>query len=194
MANTARKVATALAASATLLTASLATAAGAERRAIVLHVNNFAALSPAHLARAGREVTRIYNAAGAQTIWVEDNDPGAGADGALHVKVYILDQAMSERKIAADHVTEGVLGQAAKVTGRAYILTHRIMRVAANYRVDAATLLGRVIAHEVGHLILPERSHAATGIMCAKLNPRASDGDRFTLDQIAMIHRVLAPN
>lgn len=194
MANTTRKVAIAVVASATLLTASLAAAADTQRRTLVLHVDDYAGLSPSTLAEAYREAARIYNAAGVQTIWVEGSNRGSAADGALHVKVLILDEQMSQRKIAADHVPDGVLGQAARITGRAYVFTNRVMRVAGGYRVDAGALLGKVIAHEVGHLLLPEHSHSRTGIMCANLNPRASDADRFTLEQVATIHSALAVN
>jgi hypothetical protein len=194
MANTTRKVATALAVSATLLTASLATAADTDRRKLVLHVRDYAGLSPTLLSEAKHEVTLIYDAAGVQTIWTNEGDPSsdAAADGALHVKVLILSEEMSERKIAFDNVPNGVLGQAAHVTRRAYVFMPRINRVAAGHHVDTGILLGKVIAHEVGHLVLPERSHSSTGIMGANLNPRGANHDRFTVEQVATIHTVLA--
>jgi hypothetical protein len=193
MANTARWVATALAVSATLLTASLASAADTDRRTIVLHVDDYAGLSPTDLAEAEREVSRIYGAAGVRTIWAGR----AGADDAgeaLHVKVLILSEEMGERKIAAENVAAGVLGRAAKATGRAYVFSHRITRVAGGHRQRVGSVLGRVIAHEVGHLVLGEHSHSKTGIMCATLDMRPSTARGFTSAQVAAIHSVLAGN
>ena len=87
------------------------------------------------------------------------------ARAAVHVRVLLLCQEMAARKIERDAIPANVLGRAAGPTGRAYILTHRIAAVAARHRRDFDRLLGRVIAHEVGHLLLPPYSHSASGIM-----------------------------
>jgi hypothetical protein len=61
--------------------------------------------------------------------------------------------------------------------------------VANGYRRPIGAVLGRVLAHEVGHLVLPVYSHSKTGIMCGTLNPRAEDG--FTAEQVATLHAEL---
>ena len=47
----------------------------------------------------------------------------------------------------------------------ATIYADRVMRVAAAAGIDAATLLGRAIAHELGHLLLATDAHATRGLM-----------------------------
>ena len=76
-----------------------------------------------------------------------------------------------------------MLGRAAGPTGRAYILTPRVAAVAARHRRDFDRLLGRVIAHEVGHLLLPPHSHSASGIMREKLDLSFSPKATFTKSQ-----------
>jgi hypothetical protein len=53
-------------------------------------------------------------------------------------------------------------------------------------------VLGTVIAHEVGHLVLPVHSHSKTGIMCADLNMRVPSTGGFTAEQVQTIHAMLA--
>jgi hypothetical protein len=44
----------------------------------------------------------------------------------------------------------------------------RIIRLHAQWNVDLADILGNVMAHELGHLLLGSNSHAGTGIMRAR--------------------------
>jgi hypothetical protein len=69
---------------------------------------------------------------------------------------------------------DAVLGVAARETGYAFILTPRVIDFADYYFTNRAELLGRVLAHEVGHLVLPVHSHSTTGIMRADLDVRAT--------------------
>ena len=61
-------------------------------------------------------------------------------------------------------------GQAAREAGYAYIFTHRILNLAVRHGEDFRRVLGRVIAHEVGHLVLPLDSHADSGISARELS------------------------
>jgi hypothetical protein len=193
MAKTSRKVTMALAVSAALLTARAATAAGTpERATIVLHVDDFANLVGDDLNAAEAMAHRIFAAAGIRTVWVHGRDKGPRIDGALHVKVLVLSREMAEQKISADGVGPAVLGQAAKVCGRAYIFSHRIDALAKRNQRYVGDLLGRVLAHEVGHLLLPENSHSATGIMAATIDLNPSGVVAFTPQQTAAIRQAIA--
>jgi hypothetical protein len=107
------------------------------------------------------------------------------------LNVLVLSREMGEQKIAGDGVRTGVLGQAAKACGRAYIFSHRIAALAKRSERDLGQLLGRVIAHEVGHLVLPENSHSQAGIMSAALSMRPTADAWFTLDQVAAIRETV---
>ena len=193
MAKMSRKVTMALAVSAALLTARAATAAGTpERATIVLHVDYFANLLSTDLDAAEAVARRIFAAAGIRAEWVHGRDKAPRIGGALHVKVLVLSRKMAEQKIAAERVGPDVLGQAAKLCGRAYIFSHRIDALAARNQHSVSDLLGRVLAHEVGHLLLPENSHSGTGIMAAALDLNPSAVLRFTPEQTAAIRQTIA--
>jgi hypothetical protein len=79
-----------------------------------------------------------------------------------------------------------VLGQAAKGVGRAYVFAHRIEELAGRNAVSVSRILARVIAHEIGHLLLPV-GHSRRGIMCENLDLRFMADGRFTPQQSASI-------
>jgi hypothetical protein len=67
----------------------------------------------------------------------------------------------------------------------ATVYVDRVADLAAAARVDVPTLLGRAIAHEIGHLLLGTAAHANVGVMRASWSPDAlrdtTAGDwRFT--------------
>src|SRR3989442_7259130 len=74
MAKTRRDLMTAAAVAATLFSGAKAFAAEAEPTTVVLHVSNYARLSPSDLNGAEAEATRIYKAADIKVVWV---NPGA---------------------------------------------------------------------------------------------------------------------
>jgi len=87
-----------------------------------------------------------------------DRDPG-------ELLINILPPAMSRHL----EVTEETLGVAAvtQFDGGtvAYVLSDRICDVATTSQINAADVLAVVIAHELGHLLLPAGSHSPSGLM-----------------------------
>ena len=86
-----------------------------------------------------------------------------------------------------------------KATNRGWLATvfsDRIDSAAVRVGVDAGTLLGRVMAHEIGHLLLGIDYHGAAGVMRAEwpddvLN-RGRDDWRFSMLEAERMQRVLA--
>jgi hypothetical protein len=107
------------------------------------------------------------------------------------VRVQLLSSDMAMQKIRAEGLADTVFGRAAREAGRAYIFTHRIANVALRHSDDFRRLLGRVMAHEVGHLVLPIDSHADRGIMRANLGVRSKSADDFTTEQGVAIRSIL---
>ena len=102
---------------------------------------------------------------------------------------------MGERKIAREQLADAVLGQAHKPSARAHIYWHRVQATADRYALAHSDVLGYAVAHELGHLLLPEYSHAPTGIMRAGFDPDTSLGLRFTELQGAQLRkRLKLPN
>ena len=58
-----------------------------------------------------------------------------------------------------------LIDSATGVGTMATVFVDRVSRLAHNARADRSTILGRAIAHEIGHLILASNAHADSGIM-----------------------------
>ena len=188
MTNTARDVITGLALTVTMFTAGQALAAEDEAR-IVIHVDNYARILRADRGAAEDEVTRIYAKAGVHIVWATANDK-AVAPG-LHVRVQLLPTDMAMRWIRTERLDDTVLGRAARGAGYAYIFTHRIASLALRHSDDFRRLLGLVIAHEVGHLVLPIYSHSDNSIMRANIGVRSKSFQDFTPEQAVTIRSML---
>jgi hypothetical protein len=76
--------------------------------------------------------------------------------------------------------------------GRAYVHFPRVVAVARQWHVDPGTLLGRVVAHELVHILLPDHDHASSRLMAAEIDPRGAEPPQFTITETAGIHKALA--
>ena len=78
-----------------------------------------------------------------------------------------------------------VLGEASIDTSAgagvlATIYVDRVERIAALSETDATVLLGRAIAHELGHLLMATNAHSASGLMRAKWTTSDLRRDQMT--------------
>ena len=73
----------------------------------------------------------------------------------------------------------------------AYVFFDRVREFADRGHIDVWVVLGCVIAHELGHLVLPLNAHAAEGIMLAQWDPgvlaRAGGLPSFAPDQARLL-------
>lgn len=169
------------------------TVAPAPRNAtIVLHVVNYAGVSRDVLAEAMVRVARIYDGIGVRTEWVEGEATVRHyKDGLLHLSVLLLSREMAEKKISAAGIKDGVLGQAHLPSGRAAIFCDRIAGMPTAPKLFAIPL-GAVIAHEVGHLVLPANSHSLGGIMSADMDMHRTQLQSFSKAQGRIILSTLS--
>jgi predicted aspartyl protease len=129
------------------------------------------------LTAAEGEARRIFLQAGVETSWVNCSKPLAvgqseampcGTIGAGHLVVEILPGANNQRLLF--HLE--VLGTATLVgKGQGfycYLFYDRIERLAGESQLPKRILLGDVLAHETGHLMLGSNSHSLVGIMSGK--------------------------
>jgi hypothetical protein len=181
MAKVARNQAVAIVAA--VLTTAPAAAQSIAEATIDVRVYNYADLPATDIAAACRAAAHIYAQAG---VWFRWQDSGT-----LPVSLVLLSHERTEAKAVAENIPGGVLGRGAATTGRAYAFSGRVATVAARTGSDPVALLGTVIAHELGHVLLGTAGHAADGIMRADLNPRAKAGS-FTEAQAARLRAVVA--
>ena len=125
-------------------------------------------------------------------------DAGAGPHAgplSIDVRLVILPRDMAETKCRADNLGDSVMGRAisgaGKANGRiAYVFYDRIAQVALSQLTPTVRGLGYVMAHEMGHLLIGENSHADAGLMQPNWNPRDSRLQTFTASQVQTIrHR-----
>jgi hypothetical protein len=74
----------------------------------------------------------------------------------------------------------------------ATIYVNRVAALAVRCRIDVRTLLGRAVAHEIGHLLLGTSAHASSGLMRAAWPQHALRRERpdtwtFTADDAQAI-------
>jgi hypothetical protein len=147
---------------------------------ITLRVYNYAHLTPALLSRSEGVASSIFGAAGLTIRWVDCPISAGEMDqypkchkvpGPSDFVLRFLPQAMAETSNSSGDVLGSA--RACPPGGRgcsAYVYPSRLAGLAVGglweYQV-----LGHVIAHEVGHLLLGANSHSATGIMRAFWQP-----------------------
>ncbi len=137
---------------------------------------------PEIVASAQRIAGDVYGAIGVALEWT---DAGCAAgDHSLTVNVITSNASTVD-------VTDLTLGFAEPGTSVATVLYDRVARFARRYRVKRDVLLGYVIAHEIGHLLLPPNSHSWQGVMRPVINMEeaAAKRLRFTREQGEQIVR-----
>ena len=141
----------------------------ARARTIVVQLENDAGLSRAALSEAQQLAARIYLAIGVQMIWVHGEVPLQDPRG-LRVQVRLLSRKMADRKIATERIRGDVLGQANRPARLVYVFCARIGDASVKYLQEYTRLLGLVMAHEIGHILLPVYSHSQSGIMSGRVD------------------------
>jgi hypothetical protein len=115
------------------------------------------------LSRAKEEMSRIYREIGVEITWHD-----LRSDNTLPQEVLIVLIRPGLRSVE-ESIPQGVIGFSGTADERrrvAYILDQfRPEQFPPIYR---ERLLGHFMAHEVGHLLLPARSHSPTGLMRAQ--------------------------
>jgi hypothetical protein len=148
---------------------------GAET-SIYMRVYNYAEAPEAVLGAAKAEAARIYRHSGVKLEWVDcpcsvEDVPDypacqslAGGPAVLQVK--ILPKSMAKR-LGAPRLDFG-LSMIPKDGGLAFntsIFYHRVEAIAKKGGLSRAVILGHILAHEIGHLLLGRGSHSGSGIM-----------------------------
>lgn len=138
---------------------------------IRIAVLNFTEATPQTIAAAEREAGRILGDAGLNVVWVncppgdtavDPTDPCQQRPGPSHIFVRVLGQTRQGFQ-------DSIYGFAV-LPALASAYYGSAVQLARDYRaemIDLPTILGCVMAHEIGHLLLGSNSHSATGIMQA---------------------------
>ena len=161
----------------TFLSATSVVAESVDRPSVKVRVDDYALVAVDLLARAQDEVKQLYAAIGVDTTWLEtrrlsnpdDVSHTEDADAA-EVTVIVLGSSMTTRMAPP----EDAVGMAARTrtdNGRiAYVFYDRLQIDPLQSDASSVAALAFVMAHEIGHLLLPYGSHSDTGIMRGRWN------------------------
>ena len=165
-----RRVVSTVAISLSLLVWTRAESAIESPLRLPLHVYDYAGVPPDARAAAGEVTRRIYAAIGVEIVWVDRCPLGchvafsrqAQTDTTVgNLMVTILPDAMT-----SEEFPPRVMGFAPEEGSVAYAFFGRIRTFAYDRDLLVGILLGHVIAHEVGHVLL-RNGHAPKGLMRA---------------------------
>lgn len=163
------------------------------RTSVTVRVYQTAGLSSAFERRALAEAGTVLRTARVNVRWERCAGwtPSHACDGRAGRSDFVLLVVPGERR-------DRVLGTARVVRGAGGVLAtvyaHQVALVAEEAGSDAAVLLGRVAAHELGHLMMNTPAHARRGLMRANWTPgevrRGLAADwAFTSDDLAAMRQ-----
>ena len=166
----------------TILLLVVAGPAHAAAQALLVQVDNDARIPAADLAQMEDVVARSYLAIGIHVIWEYREVPLDDPRG-VRVHLRLLSRASGDRKITRERIGRAVLGQTNRPARLVYIFTPRIVEASVKFARDYTHILGLVVAHELGHVLLPTGSHSDSGIMNGRTNLWGKIAHEFTPEE-----------
>lgn len=152
---------------------------GSEHRGpatIVVRTYNYVSAPDSLIESARRETEAVFDGAGLRVIWIDCAVDRHGQPGKLESCTAPLgDNELLLRLLAAHAEASGRQASLgfSLVDPRdprpvlATIYLDRVLEVAESGRLERAPILGRAMAHELGHLLLRSTGHAPSGLMRA---------------------------
>jgi hypothetical protein len=179
-------------------------AEGNEQFPVRIRIHDYANIQGAALARAQEVVRGMYGEIGVRTDWLDSVrqshdqvDSFAAPDCTpSDLAVIILTTEMATRGVIPDEII-GFAAVERGVGGRvAYVIYDRVRSFASDAEMDDMRMMGIVMAHEIGHLLLAHQSHSESGLMRGRWQQSEFRADRrtdlqFSGPQAAEIRRML---
>ena len=141
-----------------------------ERLPMRIVVYDHAQVPPDVLAQAKTVVSRVFGEIGVDAAWMdvagftrEMPSENAARQAFVHSVVQVNVISPDMHKMLGRK--NSVLGGAGSGTRRMWIAFARIQQSARLAQADVSDVLGYVIAHEIGHVLMPPGQHALTGLM-----------------------------
>ena len=145
---------------------------------VMVMLQNEAGLRADLVARAAAEVVRLYSLIGVDIEWVTSVPENGGR---------LRSVCLVTRDSGEDSVSSHVLGVTYTGPGepgkRAHVFVQRAQRASLKFSVPICDVLAVVIAHELGHMLMPDGSHSRSGLMSAELG-----ADHFRLASAGLLH------
>src|SRR5262249_5652007 len=132
--------------------------------AVILQMNNVAQAPTGPLERAQQEVIRLYHNIGVDVAWAGADPSSATPAPAIRVVLVPYEAGDMSRR---EKLVMGAAVLTKLGTSVAYIFYRQVEAQARQYDYSLPMILASAIAHEVGHLLLPDGRHSPEGLMRA---------------------------
>ena len=131
--------------------------------AVVLQITNLAHAPITDVAQATRGVTRLYGDIGVEVAWAA-SEPRVPETTAIRIVLIPFETGELQR---SRHAVMGAAMVTPQGTSVAYVFYRQVLAQATDHRASISLVLACAMAHEIGHLLLPDRSHSESGLMRA---------------------------
>jgi len=145
----------------------------------VVRLDNIALVPVDYLDFAESRAAEVFSRIGVHVTWI-DEDTAFREHLRPPFTVVLIN---SGTQLLARPAVVDALGFADPGVSRAHVIYDRVEALTARTQLSAASLLGDVIAHELGHLMLRVPGHSASGIMRSGINLRVRAMETFTASQ-----------
>jgi hypothetical protein len=137
---------------------------------VIVSVHNYAQIDSRLLPGSEQIVSDILRKAGVETIWLAcTSGDGSHSDadcakplGAADLNLNLPEPNATKLYHRADSVYGFTLGK------NAWVFFDRVKASALKHQLNTSHVLGNVLAHEIGHLLLGENAHSNWGLMRAR--------------------------
>jgi hypothetical protein len=153
------------------LAGQLTTATLPDASTVTIAIDDYAAVPSDQIDRAQGLVTHLYSIIGVETAWLETRVSDTASAlrmrpnlGRPDLRIIVLGAQMGDRAAPLDAVGAAP-GSRTERGHIAYVFYDRLRALAMASHQHEGDSLGVVIAHEIGHLLLPYGSHSDTGLM-----------------------------
>jgi len=156
---------------------------------ITVRVDDKAGVQGVYLKFAKQRAAEVFAMRGVKLDWADGED-ATRLKAVASYTILIMAEAPARLKAEMERLGTDVMGQGAPLVRRAYIYYDRVLKLNPVPPRDIITTLGDVMAHELGHLMLPP-GHSNVGIMRPDINMTSRRLETFTDVEAAHIREQL---
>ena len=145
---------------------------------VAVLVDNRASATADVLDQAGKEVARIYRQAGMRIVWLTAADTDDSTAGMFTVYVMVREGLLPKSDAPSKFLMGAAPGGAIDCGGVTYLFFDQVIEFSRVQQLPPALVMGTVVAHEIGHVLLRNRGHSSEALMRASWS--ADDWQRAT--------------
>ena len=156
---------------------------------LVVEVRDLARVPPGIMRDTKAEVAQTFLAVGVRIVWAEHGRTPHNVPSP--VRLFVVGSSPHTVPSGEDPLA-ATLGVAPESGEWAQVFYGRVAAAVAPRQVSIDVVLAHVIAHELGHVLLPPDSHSAVGVMRHAVDLTHPAFRRFTNEQARLIRAALA--